>query len=220
MKALVLGMALLIAAPAVAQDTAAPPPVATPPAPATPAPPPAAPQYAVVHVRLTTSEGPITLEIEKQRAPISAGYFLKYVDQKRLGGTNFYRAVKVADGYGLIQAGPRNDPKKVLPAIAHEPTSKTGLSHKEGTISFARGKPGTATGDFFIVVGDLSTMDADPTKTGDDALGFAAFGHVTDGMDLVKKILLEPTSPTAGPPAMKGQMLLKPVTILSARRID
>lgn len=215
MNAWVLALAL-IAAPGFAQT---PPDPATPPPAAVPAPPPAQPAYVVVHVRLTTSEGPITLEIEKQRAPISAGYFLKYVDQKRLDGTVFYRAVKVADGYGLIQGGPRNDPKKVLPAIPHEPTTKTGLSHTEGAISFARGAPGTATGDFFIVVGDLSTMDADPSKPGDN-LGFAVFGHVTDGMDLVKKILLEPVSATGGPPAMKGQMLVQPVKIVTARRID
>ncbi|WP_174274756.1 peptidylprolyl isomerase [Sphingomonas bacterium] len=195
-------MAILAACPALAQA-----PLADPAKPV------------VVHVRLLTGEGPIVLEIEKQRAPISAGYFLRYVDQKRLDGTVFYRAVKVAPGFGLIQGGPRNDPKRVLPAIPHEPTTKTGLSHVEGTISFARGAPGTATGDFFITVGDLSSMDADPAQPGDN-LGFAAFGHVVEGMELVKHILEEPTSPTAGSAAMKGQMLAQPVKIVSARRID
>ncbi|NIJ08963.1 peptidyl-prolyl cis-trans isomerase A (cyclophilin A) [Sphingomonas vulcanisoli] len=223
MRIWIAALALSVAAPAFAQvppaEPTAPPPVTAPPPTAATPTPPSPPAYAVVHVRLTTSEGPITLAIEKQRAPISAGYFLKYVDQKRLDGTVFYRAVKVAPGYGLIQGGPRNDPKRVLPAIPHEPTSKTGLSHTDGTISFARGAPGTATGDFFIVIGDLSTMDADPKQPGDNQ-GFAAFGHVIEGMDIVKRILDEPTSATAGPATMKGQMLVQPIKILTARRTD
>ena len=171
-----------------------------------------------VRVLLTTSAGPITLEVEKDRAPITAGNFLRYVDQKRLDGTAFYRAVKVQDGFGLVQGGPNNAIKRVLPPIAHEPTSRTGLTHKDGTISMARNAPGTAQGEFFITVGDQPSMDADPTKPGDN-LGFAAFGHVVDGMEVVRHILDAPTSPTSGPPGMKGQMLEPAVRIVSARRV-
>ncbi len=176
-----------------------------------------APKPATVRVDLETSEGRIVLELEKERAPVTTANFLRYVDQKRLDGSGFYRATKVAPGFGLIQGGVRNDPKRVLPPIAHEPTSKTGLSHLDGTISMARGAPGSASGDFFITIGSIPSMDADPSQPGDN-LGFAAFGHVVEGMDIVRHILDEPTSPTAGEGGMKGQMLVAPVKINSAHR--
>lgn len=179
-------------------------------------PAPAAPS-AVVQVRLETSKGPIVLALEKDRAPITTANFLRYVDEKRLDGTTFYRAVNVATGYGLIQAGTRNTPAKVLPPIAHEPTTATGLSHTDGAISMARNEPGTASGDFFITVGDIKSMDADPKQPGDN-LGFAVFGHVVEGMEVVRQILSEPTSPTEGEGTMRGQMLADPVRIISARR--
>ncbi len=197
----------LAALPALAQETPPPPPA-----------PPAAPKPAVVHVTLTTAEGPIVLELEKERAPVTTANFLRYVDGKRFDGTTFYRAVKVQDGYGLLQGGARNDPKRVFPNIAHEPTTRTGLSHTDGAISMARAAPGTASGDFFIVVGGFPTMDADPKQPGDNQ-GFAVFGHVTQGMDIVRHILAEPTGDT-GPAIMKGQMLVAPVKILSAKRTD
>lgn len=185
-----------------------------------PAPPPAQPAPAgLVRVVLTTSEGPITVEVETVKAPVTAANFLRYVDQKRLDGATFYRAARAPGAppdYGLVQFGVRNAPKKVLPAIAHEPTSKTGLSHVSGTLSMARGAPGTASGDFFVTVGDMTTLDADPKASGDN-LGFAAFGRVTDGMEAVKRILAAPIS-TAPGGAFPGQTLARPVTILTARR--
>lgn len=199
----------LAAVPALAQ-VAAPAPLAQPA--------PAAPKPAVVHVTLTTSDGPIVLELEKERAPITTANFLRYVDGRRFDGTTFYRSVKVQDGYGLVQGGARNDPKRVFANIAHEPTSKTGLSHVDGAISMARAGPGTASGDFFVVVGGFPTMDADPSQPGDN-LGFAVFGHVTQGMDIIRHILIAPTG-DAGPAVMKGQMLIAPVKIISAKRSD
>lgn len=208
-----LGLALLAAAlPASAQTPA------TEPA-ATPAPPAAAPKYALVHVRIETSDGPIVLALEKERAPITTANFLRYVDEKRWDGATFYRAVNVAEGYGIIQGGVRNHPGKVLPPIKHEPTSQTGLSHVDGAISMARNEPGTASGDFFITIGDLTSMDADPKQPGDN-LGFAVFGRVVEGMDVVRRILAEPISPTEGEGDLKGQMLAQPVRILSAKRVD
>ena len=82
----------------------------------------------------------------------------------------------------------------------------------------ARNAPGTADASFFITVGAIPSMDADPKQLGDN-LGFAVFGHVTEGMDIVRHILQEPTSPTEGEGVMKGQMLVQPVRILSARRM-
>ena len=142
----------------------------------------APPKPATVRVVLTTSEGPILIELETARAPITAGNFLKYVDQKRFDGASFYRASQVpnAPELGLIQGGAKFDPKRLLPPIRHEPTTLTGLRHVDGTISMARGAPGTATGDFFITIGPMAYMDADPSAPGDN-LGFAAFGHVVEG---------------------------------------
>jgi peptidyl-prolyl cis-trans isomerase A (cyclophilin A) len=207
-------LAMLIASPAFAQNDAVP----VPPPPVAPA-APAPPKQVIVRVMMQTADGPILIELEKQRAPITTNNFLRYVDQKRFDGTSFYRAVKQqgAPGCGLAQGGVRYDPKKVLPPIAHEPTSKTGLSHTDATISMARNAPGTASGDFFITVCPMAYMDADPSQPGDN-LGYAAFGHVVEGMDVVKKILASPTSPTAGAGLMKGQMLAPTVRILSVRR--
>ena len=187
------------------------------PAVADPAPPTQAP--ATVRVSLRTSEGVIVLELEKQLAPVTTANFLRYVDQKRFDGTTFYRATKVegAPGLGLIQGGVRGDAKRALPPIAHEPTTRTGLAHVDGTISMARGAPGTARGDFFITLGAMSSLDASPQQVGDNQ-GFAAFGHVVEGMDVVRHILGEPTSPTAGEGVMRGQMLAAPVRIIAARR--
>lgn len=176
------------------------------------------PSPATVRVVLTTSEGPITLELEKQRAPATTANFLHYVDTRRFDGIAFYRAMKLAPGFGLIQGGLRNDPKKTFPPVAHEPTTQTGLSNTDGVISMARDKPGSATADFFIAIGDLSSLDAKPDKPGDN-VGFAAFGHVVDGMDIVRRIADAPTSPTAGEGAMKGQMLAPMIKILTARRV-
>lgn len=199
-------------------QTAAPPPSAAPVAAQAPT---EAPRSAVVRVSLQTSEGPIVLELEKERAPLTTANFLRYVDQKRLDGTSFYRAMKLSDAplFGLIQGGVRGDPKRSLPPVAHEPTSRTGLSHVDATISMARGAPGSATGDFFITIGALTTLDANPAQAGDN-LGFAAFGRVVEGMDVVHRILGLPTSPTAGEGAMKGQMLATPVRIITARRAE
>jgi len=198
MKSLALLAALLLASPAAAQQ------------------PPPAPAPETVKVTLSTAQGPIVLELEKGRAPVTTANFLRYVDQKRLDGAAFYRAAKApnAPDYGLVQFGTRNDPKRTLKPIAHEPTSQTGLSHKSGTISLARGAPGTGAGDFFIMVGDTPSLDAQP---GGDP-GFAAFGRVVEGMELVKTMLAAPTDPNKGEGVMKGQYLAQPVVITTARR--
>ena len=101
----------------------------------------------------------------------------------------FYRAYKVAGEtpWGLIQAGTKGRTDKQLPPIPHEPTSKTGLTHINGAISMARGAPGSAAGDFFIIIGDLRPLDAN-----DKDPGYAVFGKVVDGMDNVLKILGAP----------------------------
>lgn len=174
---------------------------------------------ALPQVTLDTDLGPVVVELDTVHAPVTAANFLRYVTEKRFDGTSFYRAVNVAQGYGLVQGGTQGDPRKTLPPIAHEPTTATGLTHSDATLSMARAAPGSATGDFFIIVGNLPSLDAGPTDTAGtgDTLGFAAFGRVVEGMDIVHRILAAPTSPTAGEGAMRGQMLAPRVTIRSAR---
>jgi peptidyl-prolyl cis-trans isomerase A (cyclophilin A) len=168
-------------------------------------------------VVITTTEGAITVELAADKAPITTANFLKYVDRKLYDGATFYRASKpkgqVTNDYGSIQGGLRDDVKKKLPPIAHESTLKTGLKHGDGTISMGRYAPGTAQADWVICVGDMSYLDATATDP-----GFAAFGQVTDGMPVVRQILGEPTDPNAGVGAMKGEILVKPVKIVSIRR--
>lgn len=182
-----------------------------------PAPPAPAPAVADVRVALETDAGRIVVAVHVGKAPVTARNFLRYVDQKRLDGTSFYRGVGSAD-YGFVQGGAQNDPKRILPPIAHEPTSQTGLVHDEGALSMARYAPGTANGDFFIVLGAMPAMDAHPEAAGDNQ-GFAVFAHVVEGMDIVRTILAMPKSPTAGEGVMKGQMLARPVRIVTARRV-
>ncbi|WP_300111780.1 peptidylprolyl isomerase [Sphingobium sp.] len=169
-----------------------------------------------VRVTMLTEQGPVVIAVHSGKAPVTAANFLKYVDQKRLDGTAFYRGVGAAD-YGFVQGGAQNDPKRILPPIAHEPTSQTGLVHDEGALSMARYAPGSATGDFFVVLGRMPSMDAHPDAPGDNQ-GFAVFAHVVEGLDVIKAILIAPKSPTKGEGVMKGQMLETPVKILRVRR--
>lgn len=178
---------------------------------------PAAAQ-APLRVSLQTEKGVILLELDR-RAPVTTANFLRYVDQRKLDGAVFYRASRTrgAENRGFIQGGSRRPFVFQLPPIEHEPTSRTGLRHVDGSISMARTAPGTARSNFFISVGPQPAMDADPKKSGDNQ-GFAAFGRVVGGMDVVRRILAVPTIPNAGRGAMKGQMIAQPVRILTARR--
>ena len=103
----------------------------------------------------------------------------------------------------------------MLPPIVHESTLKTGLKHLDGTISMGRHAPGSAQADWFICVGEQSYLDAVDARNP----GFAAFGRVVEGMDVVRKILSGDRDPKKGEGAMKGEMLVKPVRISTARRV-
>ena len=200
-------IALLLAclpAPALAQGPAAPSAQA-----------PAAKED-LVPVAIDTSLGRIVVGVDRGRAPVTTANFLHYVDTHRFDGETFYRAMHSAGG-GLIQAGVRSDVRKLYPPIAHEPTNKTGIHNVAGAISMARLAPGSEQADFFILVDDIPTFDAG--GPGGDPDGFAAFGHVIEGMDVVKKIYDAPLSPTAGEGPMKGQMLEPPVKIIKAQRV-
>ncbi|MCB2067070.1 MAG: peptidylprolyl isomerase [Erythrobacter sp.] len=201
-------VALAFAAPLSAQDEVMPAP---------------APEYETTDVVLHTTMGDIVLALETQRAPITAANFLRYVDEHRLDGTVFYRAMRLDWGQqpnGLIQGGAQNDPARILDPIPHEPTTLTGLSHTRGAINMAMGDPGTANGDFSIMVGDQTGLDADPTAS--DPVwqnGYAVFGHVIEGMDVVEAIHAAPIDPELGEGWMLGQMLADPVVITRAERV-
>lgn len=203
-RTLIALAAALIGLPALAQEAAPPAPKPNP------------------QVKIETSAGDIVVELALDKAPITARNFLRYVDRGLFNGATFYRSSQpegyTADDYGSIQGGLQNDPKKVLPPIAHESTLKTGLHHGDGTISMGRHAPGTAQSDWFICVGDMSYLDADPKDPKNP--GFAAFGHVVSGMDVVKKILVMPRDPKKGEGVMKGEMLAKPVRIIRMTRVD
>jgi peptidyl-prolyl cis-trans isomerase A (cyclophilin A) len=174
---------------------------------------PALAQPAPVRVLVETEAGNITLEVDLARAPVTGANFLRYVDQRRYDGATFYRAMPGGPGRGLIQAGV--DHARRLPPIAHEPTSRTGLSHVDGAVSIARDAPGTATADITIMLGDMTYLDAG----GVDPDGYAVFARVVDGMDAVRRIHAAPTSPTEGEGSMRGQMLSPRIRIISARRL-
>ncbi len=168
------------------------------------------------HVSIVTTKGTIVVELEAKKAPVTVKNFLHYVDTQKFDNTVFYRALRYAPGQGLVQAGGGERPYS---PIAHESTKKTGLSNVDGTISMARYAPGTASEDFFICVGDMTFLDAGKDPSGDN-LGFAAFGHVVSGMDVVKSILSGKTvAHKKGDDNMQGQMLAAPVKIVSARRV-
>ncbi|MDE2435595.1 MAG: peptidylprolyl isomerase [Sphingomonadales bacterium] len=176
-----------------------------------------------VRVAMVTALGTIELDLDHKHAPITVENFVHYVDAKKFDGIPFYRSMRLDWGTqpnGLIQAGLQANPLKVFKPIAHEPTTLTGISHKAGTISMARYAPGTAMADFSILLSDLTGLDADPKSPNPDIqAGFAAFGHVVSGMDVVKKIWDSPLSPTKGEGPLKGQMLEPPVKVLTVRRV-
>jgi peptidyl-prolyl cis-trans isomerase A (cyclophilin A) len=189
---------------------------------AAPGPRPPASLPDTVLVALTTEKGVITVALDAKHAPITAANFVRYVDQRRFDGVSFYRAMHLSWGTqpnGLIQAGVR-DPRRLLPPIAHEPTSQTGLTHKAGAISMARAAPGTARADFTIMLSDMTGLDADLKSSNPDLQqGYAVFGQVVGGMDVVRAIFDSPRSATLGEGVMKGQMLAPEVKILTARRL-
>lgn len=195
-------------------------PVAKPrPAPVVPAPP----LGDVVRVEMVTELGKIVIDLDHKRAPITVKNFVRYVDTRRYDGMVFYRVMQLNWGTqpnGLVQGGLNPTPQKLLPPIPHEPTSVTGLTHTVGALSMARNAPGTARADFSIMMSDLTSFDANPKSDNPESqAGYAAFGYVVSGMDVVRKIFDAPRSPTKGEGVMKGQMLDPTIKVLTARRV-
>ncbi len=168
-----------------------------------------------VRVLIETEKGDIDVELDAARAPVTVSNFLRYVDGHYYDGGRFHRTVKPDNQpddkvkIEVIQAGINPDAgKKEFPPIKLERTRDTKLAHKDGTISMARNGPDTATSDFFICIGDQPELDFGG-KRNPDGQGFAAFGRVVKGMDVVKKI----QSARAD-----GQELKPPVKIIKVTR--
>ena len=162
-------------------------------------------------VKIETNFGDIIVELYPEKAPKTVAAFLSYVDSGYYKNGSFYRVLKAADQPSssfksdLIQGGiwqTKNKMQIKLPGIPHETTKQTGLLHKDGTISMARLAPGTASTEFFIVIGDQPAYDYGGDANS-DGQGFAAFGRVIDGMDVVKQIHEQPDNETNFTPVIK-----------------
>ncbi|RRA98923.1 peptidylprolyl isomerase [Larkinella rosea] len=171
-------------------------------------------------VRLETEAGPITLELYADKAPGTVANFLRYVDEKRFDGSRFYRVVRLDNQASspvkieVIQGGLQDDSTRRLPPILQETTQKTGLKHLNGTLSMARTQPNSETSEFFICLNDQPELDFGG-KRNPDGQGFAAFGRVVAGMEVVRQIQKGET----GSEANLAQTLKKPVMIRTARRV-
>ena len=162
---------------------------------------------------IKTSMGDITVELYPQQAPVTVNNFLYYVDHHLYDSSTFFRVCTPANEASklvpiqVIQGGDMPDSNHAGP-IVMETTSKTGLRHKDGTISMARDSVNSATSEFFICINTQPALDHGGTRNA-DGQGFAAFGEVTKGMKVVKHIQEQPE---------KDQRLVKPVLIYSISR--
>lgn len=165
----------------------------------------------IVPIRIETDAGTIVVALDHKHAPITTTNFVRYVDDHRFDGTFFYRASrnKWAPKQGFIQGGIAHSARLMLPPIRLEPTSETGLKHVDGTISMAHATPDTAMGDFTIDIGVQPGLDARPGSSKAEDKGYAAFGQVTEGMDVARRILAAPTA---------GETIKAPVKILRVTR--
>ena len=165
----------------------------------------------------------MTIEIYTEAAPASAGDFLRYLDAGLLEESAFYHVVRPDNDNSspkirVIQGG-LLDTEKSLAPVRHETTRDTGLSHTNGAISLARSEPGTGGASaFFICIGNNPGLDFGGTRN-PDRQGFAVFGRVIEGMDVVLRINALPANRDTGDPYVAGQLLEDPVSILAARRL-
>ena len=175
----------------------------------------------IINVTLQTTVGTIHIELYSEKAPISVANFLRYADDGYFNNTSFYRAVRYENDNGspkieVIQGG-IGDGERAYPMIRHESTNISGLKHLDGTLSMSRGAVDTATSDFFICIGDQSGLDYGASRNS-DGLGFAAFGRVTSGMDIVRKIHQMPSDKLTDNSYVKGQLINNPIIIKTIQR--
>ena len=177
-----------------------------------------------VRIMMMTNQGNIEFDLFLGKAPITAGNFLRLVDGEHLDGGSFYRVVTHENDNGnpkieVIQGGLGDERESPFARIAHETTEQTGILHKDGVISMARGDVGTASSEFFICLGDQPGLDYGNVRNPDEQ-GFAAFGQVVSGMDVVRKINQSPADAPSESEYTKGQILIAPVEIVSVRRAN
>jgi peptidyl-prolyl cis-trans isomerase A (cyclophilin A) len=168
-------------------------------------------------VLIRTELGDITVEIYEKEAPVTAPNVLRYVREDRFEGATFYRTVTMANQpdndvrIEVIQGGLKEDEAGLgLPQIEHETTVQTGLRHLDGTISMARAEPGTASSEFFICIGDQPELDFGGRRN-PDGQGFAVFGRVLEGMDVVRTIQQQ---------SAQGQALTPEIKIIGVRFVS
>lgn len=176
----------------------------------------AQPSASTPHVVVQTEMGEIEIEVDAARAPVTSANFLKHVDAKHYDGGTFHRTVKMDNQpdnqikIEVIQAGVNADrAKEGYPPIALERTNKTGLRHTDGAVSMARGGADSATSGFFICINDQPSLDFGGMRNA-DGQGFAAFGRVVRGMDVVRKIQQAPNT--------DAQRLTPPIKIVAVTR--
>ena len=174
------------------------------------------------NVIFETQLGIIEIETYPEKAPASAGDFLNYVDRGYYNGEGFYRVVRADNdprqmGMSLIQGG-RLDTEPKGPFIAHEPTSLTGLRNSSGMVSIARDEPGTGSAAFFFInIGNNNFLDEGGERN-PDGEGYATFGKVVKGMDVIKSIQAMEAEGATEEEVVRGQFLTKPVIISKAYR--
>ncbi|MER3443969.1 MAG: peptidylprolyl isomerase [Meiothermus sp.] len=163
-------------------------------------------------VRFETALGSFRVELYPKQAPLTVGNFLRYVREGRYREASFYRTVRPNNQpdspveIEVIQGGLGMEPHPLrLPPVEHEATDRTGLTHRDGTISMGRLEPGTAASEFFFCIGDQPELDRGGHRN-PDGQGFAAFGQAIEGLEVLRAIYRQPSV---------GQYLDPPVPILA-----
>lgn len=156
----------------------------------------------------------MVVALDRRHAPVTTTNFVRYADDHRFDGTFFYRAARSrgTPGEGFVQGGIAHSARRLLPPIRLEPTTETGLRHRDGTISMAHSTPDTAMGDFVICIGAQPGLDAHPEK---EERGYAAFGRVIEGMDVARRIFESPAARQPG-----SDRIAPPVRILRVARAN
>ena len=176
-----------------------------------------------IHLTMQTSLGAIELELYPQKAPLTVENFLRLADGGHLDGATFYRTVSPQSDNGapmisVIQGG-IGDAESPFASIAHETTLQTGLPHLDGSLSMARAEVGTASTEFFICVGAQPALDFAGTRNADGE-GFAVFGQVVSGMDVVNAIHQAPADAPTEVEYFQNQLINEPVVIESVKRSE
>lgn len=169
-------------------------------------------------IRIETELGDIELELFEQQAPASTGYFLADVRAGRYDGSSFFRIVTLSNQsaerhrrIAVIQGGLRHEREDLEPVIPHESTAMTGLRHRKGTVSLARFAPGAVYHSFFICLRDEPALDFGGPRH-PDRQGFAAFGHVAQGFDVVQAIYARAEEAEY----LKSEIAIRSATVIAA----